>query len=129
MATDFQGIDITGVVTEVDIYFPKVQSACDCIALCLSSPTSCTNWVFKHTNTPALDSGRRSCTLYSSPNLPSNVTLDYNLALSTGYQLLQAANNPQAGGGAPTTVLDNGNPDPYGVSGFLMQDANGKLYC
>jgi len=125
----FQGIDITGVVTEVDIYFPKVKSACDCIVLCLSSPTSCTNWVFKHTDTPAHDSGRRSCTLYSSPNLPSNVTLDYNLALSAGYQLLQVANNPQAGGGAPTTVLDNGKPDPYGVSGFLMQDANGKLYC
>jgi hypothetical protein len=81
-------------VTEVDIYFPKVQTACDCISLCLDAPTTCTNWVWKHTNMPALDSGRRSCTLYSSPNLPSGVTLDYNLALSSGFQLLQAANNP-----------------------------------
>jgi len=129
MTTDFQGIDITGVVTEVDIYFPKVQTACDCIALCLDAPTTCTNWVWKHTNMPALDSGRRSCTLYSSPNLPSDVTLDYNLALSSGFQLLQAANNPQGGAGAPTTVLDNENPDPFGVSGFLQQDVNGKLYC
>ena len=129
MTTDFQGIDITGVVTEVDIYFPKVQSACDCIALCLDAPTTCTNWVWKHTNVPSLDSGRRSCTLYSSPNLPSGVTLDYDLALSSGFQLLQAANNPQVGAGAPTTVLDNGNPDPFGVSGFLQRDVNGKLYC
>ncbi|PMD50001.1 uncharacterized protein K444DRAFT_670503 [Hyaloscypha bicolor E] len=125
----FQGIDMTGVVTEVDIFFPTVKTACDCISLCLSAPTTCTNWVFKHTNNPAKDSGRRSCTLYSSPNLPTDVTLGYNLTDSIGFQLLQAMNNPQAGGGAPTTVLDNGNPDPFGVSGFLTQDVNGKLYC
>lgn len=127
--TDFQGIDVTGVVTEIDIYFPEVQSACDCIIKCLEAPLTCTNWVFKHTNVPALDHGRRSCTLYSSPNLPTDVTLDYDLALSTGFAPLNPANNPQAGGGAPTTVLDNGNPDPFGVSGFLQQDVNGKLYC
>ena len=119
---------MTGVVTEVDIFFPKVQTACDCIALCLSASTTCTNWVWKHTQSP-LDSGRRSCTLYSSPNLPTNVTLDYDLALSSGFQLLQSMNNPQMGGGAPITVLNNGNPDPFGVSGFLTQDAHGKLYC
>ncbi|KAH9208236.1 hypothetical protein DL95DRAFT_480681 [Leptodontidium sp. 2 PMI_412] len=125
----FQGIDMTGVVTEVDIFFPRVKTACDCISFCLNAPTTCTNWVFKHTNNPAKDSGRRSCTLYSSPNLPTDVTLGYNLTDSIGFQLLQAMNNPQAGGGAPTTVLDNGNPDPFGVSGFLTQDVNGKLYC
>jgi len=131
----YQGIDMTGVVTEVDLYFPKIQSACDCISACLSAPLSCTNWVFKHTFVPALDSGRRSCTLYSSPNLPTNVTLVYDLhnatglGFSTGYQLLQAGNNPQAGGGAPLAVLANGQQDPYAVSGFLTQDVNGKQYC
>ncbi|RFU25081.1 hypothetical protein B7463_g11262, partial [Scytalidium lignicola] len=132
----YQGIDMTGVVTEVDIYFPKVKSACDCAAMCLTNALSCTNWVFKHTFNP-LDSGRRSCTLYSSPNLPTNVTLVYDLhnttglGLSVGYQLLQPGNNPQAGGGAPLTWLDvaNTKPDPYGVSGFLSQDVNRKLYC
>jgi len=124
----YQGIDMTGVVTEVDIFFPKVKSACDCITACLTAATSCTNWVWKHTGNP-LDGGRRSCTLYSSPNLPSNVTLDYNLALSSGFQLLQDANNPQAGDGAPITVLAYGHPDAFGVSGFLTQDANGLLYC
>jgi len=124
----YQGIDMTGVVTEVDIYFPKVQTACDCIAACLTASASCTNWVWKHTFN-ALDGGRRSCTLYSSPNLPSGVTLDYNLTLSIGFQLLQPGNNPQAGGGAPIAVLKNGNQDPFAVSGFLTQDVNGKLYC
>jgi hypothetical protein len=128
VVTDYQGIDMTGVVTEVDLFFPNVKTACDCIAACLTASASCTNWVWKHTGNP-LDGGRRSCTLYSSPNLPSGVTLDYNLALSSGFQLLQDANNPQVGGGAPITVLANGQPDPFGVSGFLTQDANGLLYC
>ena len=127
---------MTGVVTEVDIYFPTVKTACDCIAECLSRPSSCTNWVFKHTFSP-LDSGRRSCTLYSSPNLPTNVTLVYDLhnatglGLSTGYQLLAPNNNPQAGALAPLTFLNAENTivDPYGVSGFMTQDQNKKQYC
>ena len=86
---------------------------------------------------PQKDSGRRSCTLYSSPNLPTDVTLVFDLhnatglGLSVGYQLLQPNNNPQAGGGAPFTFLDAANTkrDPYGVSGFLTQDQGGNLYC
>ena len=127
---------MTGVVTEVDIYYPKVNSACDCAAICLTAATTCNNWVFKHTFNP-LDCGRRTCTLYSSPNLPADVTLVYDLTnatglgFSAGYQLLQASNNPQAGGGAPVTWLNAANTvkDPYGVSGFLSQDENGALYC
>lgn len=133
----YQGIDMTGVVTEVDLYFPLIKSACDCAAQCLTRSLSCTNWVFKHTFVPTLDHGRRSCTLYSSPNLPTNVTLVYDLknatglGFSVGYQLLQPGNNPQAGGGAPLTFLDANNTktDPFGVSGFLSQDVNGRLYC
>jgi hypothetical protein len=133
----FQGIDVTGVVTEVDIYFPKVKTACDCAIACLNAALTCNNWVFKHTFNAPLDSGRRTCTLYSSPNLPTDVTLVYDLTnatglgFSVGYQLLQAQNNPQAGGGAPLTWLNAANTvqDPFGVSGFLSQDANGALYC
>jgi hypothetical protein len=128
---------MTGVVTEVDLYFPLIKSACDCAAQCLSNALTCNNWVFKHTFVPAKDSGRRACTLYSSPNLPSDVTLVYDLTnatglgLSVGYQLLQPGNNPQAGGGAPLTFLDAANTktDPFGVSGFLSQDVNERLYC
>jgi len=126
----FQGVDMTGVATTVNIYFPKIKTACDCAGLCLASPTTCTNWVFKYTfagkNT---DHGKRSCTLYSNTNLPTGVTLGYNLATSSGFQVL--GNNPQAGGPAPLTFLDAANtkPDPFGVSGFITQDQNNKQYC
>lgn len=77
------------------------------------------------------DSGKRSCTLYSSPNLPTGVTLDYNTAKSKGFKPLQAGNNPQVGAEAPLTFLDKKNtkPDPFGVSGFTAQDQKGRLYC
>jgi len=126
----FQGIDMTGVVTEVNLFFNDgIKSACDCAAACLSRPTTCTNWVYKHTFVPAQDSGKRSCTLYSSPNLPTDVTLAYDIAQSTGTGLV--GQNPQTGGEAPLTFRDAANTmaDPYGVSGFLTQDQNGKLYC
>jgi len=69
--------------------------------------------------------------LYSSPNLPTDVTLAYNLTGSIGFQKLQPQNNPQAGGAAPFTFRDAGMTikDPYGVSGFMTQDGNNKLYC
>jgi hypothetical protein len=120
---------MTGVVTEVDIYFPTIKSACDCAAKCLENPLTCTNWVFKHTFVPTLDHGKRSCTLYSSPNLPTDVTLWYNLTGSVGFQKL--GTNPQAGGSAPLTFRDTAMtiPDPFGVSGFTTQDANNKQYC
>jgi len=127
----YRGIDMTGVVTETHFFFRDgVRSACDCAAECLDRPTSCTNWVWKHTFM-AGDDGKRSCTIYSSPNLPTNVTLAYNTANSTGFQLLQAANNPQKGGSAPLTFLDTQGtiPDQFGVSGFTSQDQNGRQYC
>src|SRR5208282_981173 len=49
----FQGIDITGTVTEVNLFFKDgIDSACDCAKKCLEAPASCTNWVFKHTFVP-----------------------------------------------------------------------------
>lgn len=128
----FPGIDITGVVTEVDLFFRDgIHSACDCAARCLEAPESCTNWVFKHTFKPGMDDGKRSCTLYSSPNLPMNVTLQYDLGGSTGFQTLAPDNNPQKGCDAPLTFLDvNGTmPDKYGVSGFVVRDTKQRQYC
>ncbi|KAH7309673.1 hypothetical protein B0I35DRAFT_440440 [Stachybotrys elegans] len=127
----YQGIDITGVVTELHFFFKDgFRTACDCAAKCLEQSNTCTNWVWKHTFMPG-DGGRRSCTLYSSPNLPPGVTLAYNLQTSKGFLPLQAGNNPQAGAPAPLTTLDKaGNrPDRFGVSGFIMKDANGRLFC
>jgi hypothetical protein len=128
----FQGVDITGVVTEKHFFYKDgVKNACDCIITCLQRPLSCTNWVYKHIFESNLDGGYRSCTLYSSPNLPSNVTLAYNLKNSTGYQLLQTVNNPQPGAPVPFTFLDAANTkvDNDGVSGLIFQDQNNKLHC
>lgn len=127
----FPGIDITGVVTEVDLFFRDgIHNACDCAARCLEAPESCTNWVFKHTFKQG-DDGKRSCTLYSSPNLPTNVTLQYDLGGSTGFQTLSPGNNPQKGCDAPLTFLDMANTqvDNYGVSGFAVRDTQGRQYC
>ncbi len=128
----FRYVDITGVVTELHFYRKNgIHTACDCIAKCLERPTSCTNWVYKNIFNKALDGGYRSCTLYSSPNLPSNVTLAYNLKQSKGYQLLQAGNNPQPGAPVPFTFSNAANTvtDPYGVSGFIVQDQGYNLHC
>lgn len=127
----YRGIDITGVVTETHFFARDgVNDACDCAIKCLERPASCTNWVFKHTFM-AGDDGKRSCTLYSSPNLPTNVTLAYDTAKSKGFQLLQPGNNPQAGAPAPITTLDAAGkqPDKFGVSGFMVQDQNKRQFC
>jgi hypothetical protein len=121
---------MTGVVTEVNLFFNDgIKSACDCAIKCLEAPLTCTNWVYKHTFNQTFDSGKRSCTLYSSPNLPTDVTLAYNLTGSVDFNFL--AQNPQTGGTAPFTFLNSGLTvqDPYGVSGFMTQDQNKKQYC
>ncbi|KAK7212756.1 hypothetical protein V2G26_019934, partial [Clonostachys chloroleuca] len=127
----FQGIDMTGVVTELHFFFKDgFRTACDCAAKCLEQSSSCTNWVWKHAFMPN-DDGKRSCTLYSSPILPSNVTLAYDTAKSVGFMPLDPMNNPQVGSPAPLTFLDEAmtKPDEFGVSGFLVQDQNGRLFC
>lgn len=127
----YRGIDITGVTTELHFYFNDgFKSACDCAAKCLELSSICDNWVWKHTFMEG-DGGKRSCTLYSSPNLPSNVTLAYDVANSIGIEPLDPANNPQAGAPSPFTFLDVNNTkrDPFGVSGFTAIDQDGGLYC
>jgi hypothetical protein len=126
----FPGIDITGVVTTVNLFFRDgIKDACDCAAQCLDRPASCTNWVFKHTFAAGLDDGKRSCTLYSSPNLPANVTLAYDEAKSIDFAPIGA--NPQIGCDAPLTFLDAASTmvDKYGVSGFVVRDTNKRQYC
>lgn len=126
----FPGIDITGVVTTVNLYFKDgIKDACDCAAQCLDRPATCTNWVFKHTFAAGLDGGKRSCTLYSSPNLPAQVTLAYDLGNSVNFA--PVGMNPQAGCDAPLTFLDVNNtiPDKYGVSGFAVRDTQQRQYC
>ncbi len=119
---------MTGIVTEIHLLaHDGINSACDCIAACLNRPATCTNWVFKNASVPG-DQGKRSCTLYSSPNLPTGVTLVYDTDHSKGFKPLPQGNT-QAGALVPLTTLDGTAPDRFGVSGFMVQDQNQRQYC
>ncbi|KAJ9412926.1 hypothetical protein QL093DRAFT_2026751 [Fusarium oxysporum] len=107
----YQGIDMTGVVTEQHFFFKDgFKTACDCAAKCLEEPNKCMSWVWKHTCMPE-DGGKGSCTQYSSPNLPTNVTLKYDLANSKGA--IQTVNKR-------TTVGDDGQSIPPPTLLFLI---------
>ncbi|KAL9561840.1 hypothetical protein ACKAV7_014102 [Fusarium commune] len=86
----YQGINMTGVITEQYFFFKDgFKTTCDCAAKCLEEPNN------------------------------------------KGFNLLQAANNLQAGAPAPLTSLDAAGtiPDKFGVSGFIVQDQNGRQFC
>jgi len=132
-----RGFDVTGVVTEVDLTFPTVQNECDCIQQCLDRPTTCATYVYKFSTPASVQSGHRTCTLYSQFNLPNDVTIDYNLdsnlnANINGAEILANGNNPQKGGPVPQAFKDinlNTTPDKDAVSGPVWQLANGQVQC
>lgn len=72
-----------------------------------------------------MQSGHRTCTLYSQFNLPSAVTIDYNLQSGLNQninaaEIMALGNNPQAGGPVPQAFKDanlNVVPDDHAVSG------------
>jgi hypothetical protein len=72
-----------------------------------------------------VQSGHRTCTLYSQFNLPSAVTLDFNLnstlnANINAAEIMELGNNPQAGSAVPQAFKDmdlNTIPDNEAVSG------------
>ncbi len=119
---DTKGFDVTGVVTEVDLTFPQVKSACDCIQECLNRPTTCANYVYKFSTNDSIKNGHRTCTLYSQFNLPADVAIeiDVNSNLNMQIQLLQSTNNPQLGGLVPQAFkdVDGTVPDDDAVSGY-----------
>jgi hypothetical protein len=106
-----RGFDVTGVVSEVDLTFPQVQSECGCIQECLNRPTTCASYVYKFSTPASVQSGHRTCTLYSQFNLPAGVVLEFDLN-STNNQNINAAeilangNNPQAGAPVPQAFMD-----------------------
>jgi hypothetical protein len=126
-----RGFDVTGVVTEVDLTFPLVRNECDCIQECLNRPTTCANYVWKFSTPASIQSGHRTCTLYSQFNLPTDVTIEVNVGMSKNVALLQPGNNPQAGGAVPQAFKDiNGTiPDNEAVSGPVWQLADGRVLC
>jgi hypothetical protein len=128
---------VTGVVTEVDLTFPKIQSSCDCIQECLNRPTTCASWVYKFSTADSVKSGHRTCTLYSQFNLPSGVAIDINLNSHlnkniNAQEILANGNNPQAGAPVAEAFKDinlNTTADENAVSGAVWQLANGKAVC
>jgi hypothetical protein len=147
MTLDVKGFDITGVVTEVDLTFPKITDACDCIQACLSAPTTCASWVWKFSTPASVSSGHRTCTLCehsildsmwemqeilifitttdSQFNLPADVTLVFDLNNSTNQninaaEILANGNEPQKGAPVAQAFKDanlNTTADPDAVSG------------
>jgi hypothetical protein len=122
---DTRGFDVTGVVTEVDLTFPQIQNECDCIQECLNRPTTCATYVYKFSTPASVQSGHRTCTLYSQFNLPADVTLEFDLNSGNNVninaaEILANGNNPQAGAPVPQAFMDinlNTIPDTQAVSG------------
>jgi len=113
------------VVTEVDLTFPLIKSVCDCIQQCLNRPTTCATYVYKFSTPASVQSGHRTCTLYSQFNLPSDVTIEIDLTSSKNVNINAAeitmlGNNPQAGAPVPQAFKDanlNTTPDNNAYSG------------
>lgn len=131
-----KGFDVTGVVTEVDLTFPLIQDECDCIQQCLDRPTTCAAYVWKFSTPASVQSGHRTCTLYSQFNLPTDVTIDINVNSTLNRninapELLLLGTNPQTGALVPQAFKDANNtvPDPDAVSGEVWQLATGQAVC
>jgi hypothetical protein len=132
-----KGFDVTGVVTEVDLTFPEVKSECDCIQECLNRPTTCASWVYKFSTPQSVQSGHRTCTLYSQFNLPAAVTIEIDLDSNknkniNAQEIKMLGNNPQAGAPVPQAFKDvnlNTIADDKAFSGAVWQLANGQAIC
>jgi hypothetical protein len=90
-------------------------------------PTTCANYVWKFSTPESVQSGYRTCTLYSDFNLPSAVTLEFDLNSSNNSninaaEIIANGNNPHAGGPVPQAFKDvnlDTVPDPDAVSGYV----------
>lgn len=127
-----RGFDVTGVTTEVDLVYPQVKNECDCIQECLNQLGTCANYVWKFSTPESVQSGHRTCTLYSDFNLPLDVTLAFDVNNSANIQVLNPDNNPQPGALVPQAFKDinlNTTADPDAVSGPIWALSNGKVQC
>ena len=119
-----RGYDVTGVLTTVT---PDVRDECACIEECIKAPDSCDTYVWKYN-----DQGtRRTCTLYSNFNLPSNVTVVYEeppTAPNHGYDPISGGPT-QVGGLVPKATNPAGEIDEGAVSGPVWQLEGGGTQC
>lgn len=124
-------------MTEVDLTFPEIRSACDCIQACLDRPTTCATYVYKFSTPASVLSGHRTCTLYSQFNLPADVDIeiDLNSTLSVNInapEIVRLGNNPQMGAVVPQAFTDvnlNTTADIEAVSGPVWQLMSGATLC
>ncbi|KKK13489.1 hypothetical protein ARAM_003890 [Aspergillus rambellii] len=127
-----RGFDVTGVTTEVDLTFPQIQTECDCIQECINRLGTCANYVWKFSTPESVQSGHRTCTLYSDFNLPADVTLAFDVNGSMNIQTLSPDNNPQRGGLVPQAFKDSNlstEADHDAVSGPVWALADGSVQC
>jgi hypothetical protein len=83
--------------------------------------------VYKFSTPASVQSGHRTCTLYSQFNLPAGVTLEFDLNSGNNQninaaEIMANGNNPQAGAPVPQAFMDanlNTTPDPKAVSGYV----------
>jgi len=119
-----KGYDITGVTTTV-VPPGTFNHACECMQACKDAFNTCNSWVWKFTD----NSGMRSCTLYSNFNVPTGVTLAYDIPNSVN---IEGVANPQPGGQVPHCTMDNTANTPHDkhcFSGMLMQLDDNKFVC
>lgn len=132
-----RGYDVTGVVTEVDLTWPQVKTQCDCIQACLDQSGTCANYVWKFSTPESVQSGHRTCTLYSDFNLPADVTLQFDLNNSNNSNInastiISKSNNPHVGALVPRAFKDinlNTTADPDAVSGPVWTLENRQIQC
>ncbi|CAF2085105.1 unnamed protein product, partial [Rotaria magnacalcarata] len=126
-----EGFDITGATNEVEFTFQDdhIECACDCFEKCRQRPTTCANWVWKYTD----NSGYRTCALYSHFNLPTNVTIGFDLSTSMNLGVISGG-SPQQGTLVPHCQFFYSNGTAYGhdedcVSGPLWTLDNYEFIC
>jgi hypothetical protein len=119
-----RGYDVTGVLTTIT---PNVNDECACIEECIKAPGSCDTYVWKYND----EGTRRTCTLYSNFNLPSNVTVVYDeppTPPNQGYDPI-AGGPTQVGGLVPKATKAGGEIDEGAVSGPVWQLEGGETQC
>jgi len=132
-----KGFDVTGVVSEVDLTFPEINDACDCIQACLDRNTTCAAYVYKFSTGDSVLSGHRTCTLYSQFNLPADVVIAIDVTNANNSninadELVSNGNNPQNGAAVAMTFMDfnlNSTQDMDAVSGEVWQLETGDAIC
>jgi hypothetical protein len=94
--------------------------------------------VYKFSTPASVQSGHRTCTLYSQFNLPTQVSIEINTNDTVNNkninapELIQMGNNPQNGAPVPEAFKDvnlNTVADGDAFSGPVWQLANGQTLC